>query len=188
MGGKTLKEYRGHTSYVNSAVFSRDNSKVISASSDGKVMVFDAKTTETINALSPPPPPHVNSMLAYSVNAAIVAPKLPALYGEQEDSLIFVCTRTNTILLMNLTGQVLKSFSSGTRGGDFVAMTPSPKGEWLYACAEDNKLYCFSTETGSLEQTMKVAEKEVIGLAHHPNRNIIAAYSADGVLAFLKPG
>merc|ERR1711920_498028 len=184
MGGKTLKEYRGHTSYVNSAVFSRDNSKVISASSDGKVMVFDAKTTETINALSPPPPPHLNSKLQYSVNAAIVAPKLPALYGEQEDSLIFVCSRTNTILLMNLNGQVLKSFSSGKReNGDFVAMCPSPKGEWLYAAAEDHRLYCFSLESCALEQTLKVADKEIIGLAHHPSRNIMACFAGDGTLA-----
>ena len=33
--GKTLKEYRGHKSYVNSAVYTKDGSKVISASSDG---------------------------------------------------------------------------------------------------------------------------------------------------------
>merc|ERR1719476_532821 len=30
--GKTLKEYRGHTSYVNSAVYTRDGAKVITAS------------------------------------------------------------------------------------------------------------------------------------------------------------
>lgn len=185
--GKTLKEYRGHTSYVNSAVYSRDNNKVISASSDGHVMVFDARTTESLATLTPPPPPHLNSKIQYSVNSAIVAPKLPALYGDQEDSLIFVCSRTNTILLMNLNGQVLKSFSSGKKDVDFVAMTASPKGEWLYAAGEDNRLYCFSTETGALEQTVKAAEKEIIGLTHHPSRNIVAVYASDGTLAFLKP-
>jgi len=187
--GKTLKEFRGHTSYVNSAVWSRDNHKVITASSDGNVIVFDAKTTEVISTLQPPPPPHINSStMQIAVNAAIVAPKLPATYGDQEDGLVFVCTRSNTLLLMNLSGQVLKSFSSGRREkGDFVAMTVSPKGEWLYACAEDNRLYCFSLESGNLEQTMKISDKEVIGLAHHPSRNVLAAFSSDGTLAFLKP-
>merc|ERR1712048_755274 len=51
--GKTLKEYRGHTSYVNSAVYSRDNSSVITGSSDGYVFVFDAKTTEVMQNCSP---------------------------------------------------------------------------------------------------------------------------------------
>jgi len=181
--GKTLKEFRGHTSYVNTAIYTRDNSRVVTASSDGSVIVFDAKTTEQMNTIVPPPPPHMSSTMQYSVNAALLAPQS----GPSEDPLIFVCTRTNTILLMNLHGQVIKTFSSGKREkGDFVAMTPSPKGDWLYACAEDHRLYCFSTASGSLEQTLKVAEKEVIGLTHHPNRNILAVYATDGTLAFLK--
>lgn len=183
--GKTLKEYRGHTSYVNTAIYTRDNARVVTASSDGNVIVFDAKTTEALNTIQPPPPPHMNSTMQYAVNAAFLA---PSAGGPQDEPLIFVCTRTNTILLMNLHGQVLKSFSSGKKDkGDFVAMVPSPKGEWLYACAEDHRLYCFSTASGALEQTLKVAEKEVIGLTHHPSRNILAAYSTDGTLAFMKP-
>lgn len=186
--GKTLKEYRGHTSYVNSAVYSKDNNKVVTASSDSRVLVFDAKTSEILATLSPPPPAHVSSTMQIAVNAAIIAPRLPAIFGGKDDSLIFVCNRSNTIMLMNMAGQVLKSYCSGKREkGDFVSMTISPKGEWLYACAEDHKLYCFSTETGALEQTMKVAEKDVIGLAHHPTRNVLAIFAGDGTLAFTKP-
>mmetsp|Transcript_20695 Transcript_20695/g.36281 ORF Transcript_20695/g.36281 Transcript_20695/m.36281 type:complete len:526 (-) Transcript_20695:30-1607(-) len=183
--GKTLKEFRGHKSYVNSAAYTKDNSKVVTASSDSHVIVFDAKTTEILNTITPPPPSHCSSIMDYSVNCALVAPKIPG-YSEHED-LIFVCTRTNTILLMNLAGQVLKSFCSGKRDkGDFVAMTTSPKGEWLYGVAEDNTLYCFSAASGSLEQTLKVAEKEVIGVAHHPSRNVVAAFSGDGSMVFMK--
>jgi len=185
--GKTLKEYRGHTSYVNTAVYTRDGNKVVTASSDGQVIVWDAKTTEQINAITPPPPPHLSSTIQYAVNAAFLAPTPPGYAGDSDDAQIFVCMRTNTVLLMNLQGQVIKSYSSGKRDkGDFVAMTPSPKGEWLYAIAEDHKLYCFSAASGALEQTLKVAEKEVIGLVHHPSRNVLAAYSGDGTLAFLK--
>merc|ERR1712226_524761 len=108
--------------------------------------------------------------------------------GEDEAGMIFVCTSTNQMMLMNLSGQVIKSFSSGKREkGDFVAMTPSPKGEWLYGIAEDNTLYSFSVASGGLEGTMKVCEKEAIGLTHHPSRNVVASYSADGTLVFLKP-
>ncbi|CAJ1430246.1 unnamed protein product [Effrenium voratum] len=183
--GKTLKEFRGHKSYVNSASFSKDNSRVITGSSDSHVIVFDAKTSEILNTLTPPPPAHCSSIMDYAVNSVIVAPKLPG-YSEHED-LIFVCTRTNTILLMNLAGQVLKSFCSGKRDkGDFVAMTISPKGEWLHAVAEDNTLYCFSVASGGLEQTLKVADKEVIGIVHHPSRNVIAGFSGDGTMSFMR--
>ena len=37
--GKALKEFRGHTSFVNSIAFSEDMVRVISASSDGTVKV-----------------------------------------------------------------------------------------------------------------------------------------------------
>jgi len=37
--GKTLKEFRGHASFVNMAVFLPDTHNVISASSDGTVKV-----------------------------------------------------------------------------------------------------------------------------------------------------
>lgn len=183
--GKTLKEYRGHTSYVNSAVYSRDNGSVITGSSDGYVFVFDAKTTEVLNKLAPPPPPHLTSNIQYAVNGIVLAPKA---LGQDNEDLVYVCSRTNTLLLMNLTGQVIKSYSSGKKDkGDFAAMITSPKGEFLYGAAEDQTLYCFSTLTGEIEQTLKVAEKDVIGLTHHPSRNILASFAADGTMAFLKP-
>jgi WD40 repeat protein len=37
--GKTIKEFRGHTSFVNNAIFSHDMSRILSASSDGTVKV-----------------------------------------------------------------------------------------------------------------------------------------------------
>ena len=43
--GKTLKEFRGHNSFVNHAIFSSDNHQIISCSSDGTIKV---KRTYTV--------------------------------------------------------------------------------------------------------------------------------------------
>ena len=48
--GKMLKEFVGHTSYVNDAVYSPDGSQIISAASDSTVRVWDAKSCEELRA------------------------------------------------------------------------------------------------------------------------------------------
>ena len=39
---------RGHTSYVNSVIFTKDGSNALTASSDGCVRLWDVKTTESL--------------------------------------------------------------------------------------------------------------------------------------------
>lgn len=48
--GKMLKEMRGHTSFVNDAIWGVDCSQIISCSSDATVRVWDAKTCECLQA------------------------------------------------------------------------------------------------------------------------------------------
>jgi WD40 repeat-containing protein SMU1 len=43
--GKTLKEFRGHTSFVNLAMFVPDSPHIVSASSDGSVKVSERAST-----------------------------------------------------------------------------------------------------------------------------------------------
>ncbi|KAK8620674.1 hypothetical protein V6N13_067141 [Hibiscus sabdariffa] len=138
--GKLLKEFRGHTSYVNDAIFTADGSRVITSSSDCTVKVWDVKTTDCLQTFKPPP-----------------------------------------------TLRVVKSFSSGKKeGGDFVAACVSPKGEWIYCVGEDRNMYCFSYQTGKLEHLMTVHEKDVIGITHHPHRNLVATCAEDCTMKLWK--
>nr|GLL42376.1 suppressor of mec-8 and unc-52 protein homolog 1 [Ipomoea trifida] len=175
--GKLLKEFRGHSSYVNDAIFTNDGSRVITASSDCTVKVWDLKTTDCLQTFKPPPPLRGGDASVNSVH----------LYPKNTDHIV-VCNKTSSIYLMTLQGQVVKSFSSGKReGGDFVAACVSPKGEWIYCVGEDRNLYCFSYQSGKLEHLMKVHEKDVIGLTHHPHINLVATYGEDCSMKLWKP-
>ncbi|PWZ32661.1 Suppressor of mec-8 and unc-52 1 [Zea mays] len=175
--GKMLKEFRGHSSYVNYAIFTTDGSRVITASSDCTVKVWDTKTTDCLHTFKPPPPLRGGDASVNSVH----------LFPKNTDHIV-VCNKTSSIFIMTLQGQVVKSFSSGKReGGDFVAASVSPKGEWIYCVGEDMNMYCFSYQSGKLEHLMKVHEKDVIGITHHPHRNLVATIAEDCMMKIWKP-
>ena len=50
-------------------------------------------------------------------------------------------------------------------------------------------LYCYNSKTSKLESFMPVLEEndEIIGMLHHPFRNIILVFTLNGSLIFLKP-
>ena len=98
--GKTLKEFRGHTSYVNYAIYTVDGHNVISASSDGTIKVWNAKTTECLNTFK---------SLGGSATGGSVHINSVHLLPKNPENLV-VCSRTNTVAIMNMQGQIVRYF------------------------------------------------------------------------------
>ena len=159
--GKTLKEFRGHKSYVNDCTYTVDGSRVLTVSSDGTIKVWDAKSTDCVSTFGGQFQP--NAVTDVTINSVTLMPRNP--------DQIIVCNRSNTVYVTTLQGQIVRSFSSGKReGGEFIACTVSPQGKWIYCLGEDTRMYCFSMQTGQLERVVEVEDKDVVGLAHHPHR------------------
>ncbi|GAU95048.1 hypothetical protein RvY_06729 [Ramazzottius varieornatus] len=177
--GKALKEFRGHSSFVNDAHFTIDGNHVITASSDGAVRIWSAKSAECQHTFKPYLP-NVGIVEDIPVLAVHINPKNPDQF--------VVCNRTNSMVFMNIQAQPVRTITTGKREkGELTCSVVSPRGEWIYAVGIDGVMYCFNGTSGQLERTLTINEKEIIGVCHHPFQNVMATYSVDGLINLWRP-
>ena len=64
----------------------------------------------------------------------------------------------------------------------------APVGRWLYCGAEDGAVYLFDVSTGQLENVLEACPgREIIGMGHHSQRNVLGTISEHGQLSLWKP-
>lgn len=186
--GKTLKEFRGHTSYVNVAMYTKDGGQsgggMLSASSDGTIKLWDIRTTDCLLTFRP-------GMMGPSGGPSIRETAVHTLqWVPGNPDQVFVCTRSAEAYIFTLQGQLVKTFSSGKRsGGDFLCATLSPQGKFVYCVGEDGVMYIFDMKSTDLEHVLTVssADKEILSVVHHPHRNMMLTVGADGKIQLWKP-
>lgn len=94
---------------------------MVTASSDGTMKLWDSKTTECLLTIRP----GLTSMATSLAEVPIIS--LQYLPGSPDQ--FIVTTRSTLAYIMNLNGQVIKTFNSGKKtGGDFLTSTVSPQG------------------------------------------------------------
>ncbi|KAI9239861.1 hypothetical protein MVEG_05303 [Podila verticillata NRRL 6337] len=197
--GKMLKEFRGHTSYVNHASFSADGTKILSSSSDGTVKIWDYKTTSCLQTITP----HDGAGTMAGVSGLTVNSCVPFPRPNQ----ILVCMKSPTAYLLTMEGEPIRKFTSpdsltegttkdltATSAGvdankkdsvgvpltDFLAVSLSPQAEIVYCLSENRQIHSFHSDTGKHVRSIPVGDGEVIGMASHPLSNVLAVYTVDG--------
>ena len=135
--GKTLKEFRGHTSFVNAGLFTLDGLSVVTASSDGTIRIWNAATTECSLIFRP-------GYLAGEVLKDVTIISMQLL--PRDPDRLFVCTKSSSAFVLSLQGNVLSKMSSGKpEGGSFLCAAISAHGRYAYCAAEDGIVYAFDT-------------------------------------------
>ncbi|KAK3825878.1 MAG: WD40 repeat-containing protein SMU1 [Benniella sp.] len=201
--GKMLREFRGHTSFVNHASFSLDGTQILSSSSDGTIKIWDYKTANCLKSLTPHDGTGTMAGVAgLTVNSCIPFPK---------PNQILVCMKSPTAYLLTMDGESIRKFmspESSTEGAtkdltaaaaaraagddnarkeglgvpmtDFVALSLSPQSEIVYCLAENSQVHCYYADSAKLIKSIPVAEGEVIGMVSHPLSNVLAINTVDG--------
>ncbi|KAK2572636.1 WD40 repeat-containing protein SMU1 [Acropora cervicornis] len=167
--GQCLRRFeKAHAKGITCVTFSRDASQLLSGSFDMTIRMHGLKSGKTLKE--------------FRGHTSFVNDAIFTMDAHNIISAIHLMPRNPEQFV------IVRSFTSGKRdGGDFVCCTLSPRGEWVYCVGEDMVMYCFSTMTGKLEQSLQVHDKDVIGVEHHPHNNLISSYSEDGQLKLWQP-
>ncbi|RKP09127.1 WD40 repeat-containing protein SMU1-like protein [Thamnocephalis sphaerospora] len=178
--GKMLKEFRGHASFVSQAVFSTDGNRVVSGDGDGAVKVWNAKTAACLLTLD-----MQESKVSVAPGVASIAgASIATIAHTANDDQVVVCSKSGSLALASLNGKIVRRFPVGETVALDCAM--SSHGTYLYALCEDGNMYCFHTPSGELRRTIKITSAGVLGVAHHPSANIVAAYADNGEVSIWK--
>jgi WD40 repeat-containing protein SMU1 len=98
------------------------------------------------------------------------------------------------LYLVNLKSQQLvKSYTPRPQSlpklASFISAVFSSKGDYIYAPTENGNLVIFDTFKGSGREEdsfLKVSEREVLGLSHHPFANVMGVFDDEGDLKLWK--
>jgi len=199
--GRTLRVFRGHSGFVHGVALARGGSTLVTASADGSVRLWDARTADCIATFE------LGPLLGFAPQQQSAASLLCAFPLPHDPETLLVCTRGRTACLISLSrGTVLRTFSAGmtadvalsadanaasTAPPDFVSCVLSHTGKWVMCAAEDGTLFCFDLATARLEHSIKLGDAHqqqqrshsaLIGIARHPARSLLASWSMDGTL------
>lgn len=184
---KTIRDFRGHKSFVYALVFSKDDNYMLSGGSDSTVKIWNAKTAQLIH--------EYNNQ--HRIHTLLSMPNL-------KSDIFLVGDRSRCIQLIDLEGKVRTklcddldpeeakekdSDNKNPRSLDFYAACSSPKGNWIYA-VDSKYIYCFSYSSKKVQNRLVAHDdtsNDLIGVKHHPFLNILATFDTQGNLKLWKP-
>lgn len=173
--GRVLKEFRGHLSYVNCALWLADATMILSGSHDGSVRLWDTQRVDCIgtfvpaegNVLSPPP---IRAILPFK--------------HDEKDSLFLVVTQSQSLHLFSLAQKAfIKKITC--KGVNFLSA--QVRNDHVFVLTEDGSVLSYRPEESSAAvSSVKVADVEPIGFTCHPSLSLMASFDISGKVKFWK--
>ena len=198
---RLLKEFRGHTSFVNTCHYNVIREKsvgVVTTSADGTTRIWDSKSAECISILRPLSlgdhlSENGSSVLIHAGEAMSVESNSPNVNAAiplhtPPQSMIMV-PRGSRAFLVTESGRVLRVFDVVDRKDVFVTACVSPSNQWVYMITDSGLCHVFDVASGHLQTTMQsFAEQscgnsernspEITSILHHPTKAIVAVFSS----------
>ena len=185
LSSKMLKQFVGHTSYVNCASYvtlpdfisnddeadavddplSKDRDQflaVVSASADGTVRMYHGRTAEAIRSINPPVAGLSSAGLVRESNSVVRSTSVhTVLHLHAPPQTMIVVPRASKAFLMSYTGSILRVYArDDVQNGNFLAGGVSRSNRYLFLACDDGKCAVFDVMSGSVERIVNSFGKE----------------------------
>lgn len=181
---KTIRDYKGHRSFVYGLAYSRDDNYIVSGGSDSTVKIWNSKTAQLLHEIN-------NKQRVHTV----------LLMPNFKNDIFLVGDRSRCLQLIDLEGRVRTKLigpeldnnngdnDEQPKSMDFHAVCSSPKGNWIYS-VDSKHIYCFNYSTKKVQRKLVTHDdlsNDLIGVRHHPFLNILVTFDTQGNLKLWKP-
>lgn len=195
---KTIRDYRGHKSFVKALACSRDDHFIVTGGSDSIVKIWNAKTAQVLKEYTSQSKIHTIQLMTnfksdiFLVGDRSTCLQLIDLDGKRRTKLIYdpASETKERNELEDPTKEPREAEGNEIMASaDFYAACSSPKGNYVYA-VDSKHIYCFNYTTKKVQRKLIAHEEssnDLIGIRHHPFLNLIATYDTQGNLKLWKP-
>uniref|UniRef100_A0A7S3PZB7 Uncharacterized protein n=1 Tax=Chaetoceros debilis TaxID=122233 RepID=A0A7S3PZB7_9STRA len=202
---RLLKEFRGHSSFVNSCRYVLANSPsihllVVTASADSSIRIWCGKSAEVKLVLNPM---HITNSNPSAVVSKSSTGDIQTNLGKNIHTVIplhtpsnamIVAAKTDKIFLVTYSGLALRTYeheslqndvesSESYDKGDFIAVSVSPSNKWLYGVKANGVCVCFDMISGDVKKTITDFGLETVGGKSDIELSGIVHHPFKGILA-----
>ncbi|ETO16406.1 transducin family protein / WD-40 repeat family protein [Reticulomyxa filosa] len=164
-----LKEFSGHTSFVNNIRYSRDFTRVISASSDGSVRIWDVKTTDCIKVIDNLTPQLISSTALANYDESGISLQANEHTVYETTTSGFNTNKTTDATNEDSNMSSLSSFHHDRLPVRKFVFHPDSKKEEMYVINDSLVIYVLHSKNGKLLRTLY--SKKLIAKYSNDNSN-----------------